>query len=92
MPERKRRYPLEEFGRRGQEIYDRVVRPTLTPEDDNKFVAIDIESEAYEIDRNDMTACRRLLARLPDAQTYVVRVGHAAAYSMGGASTREPAP
>jgi len=84
MPERKRRYPLEEFGRRGEEIYDRVVRPTLTPEDDGKFVAIDIESEAYEIDRDDMTACLRLQGRYPDAQTFVLRVGHPAAYRLGG--------
>src|SRR3989442_10407080 len=38
----------EEFSRRGQEIYDRDVRPALRLEDEDKFVAIDIESGNYE--------------------------------------------
>jgi hypothetical protein len=46
----------EEFSRRGQEIYDRDVHPALRPEDEDKFVAIDIESGSYEIDRDDFTA------------------------------------
>jgi len=37
-------YNSEEFSRRGQEIYDRDVHPALRPEDEDKFVAIDIES------------------------------------------------
>ena len=33
MPPRVPRYSGEEFSRRGKEIYARVVRPTLTPDD-----------------------------------------------------------
>ena len=55
-------YSPEEFSRRGQEIYDREVRPNLRPNDDDQFVAIDIESGSYEIDPDDFAATERLLA------------------------------
>jgi hypothetical protein len=83
MAKREPRYSPEEFSRRGQEIYDRVVRPDLRPDDDNKFVAIDIETNNYEMDFNDYTAVDRLLKRLPDAQIWLMRVGHRAAHRFG---------
>ena len=77
------RYSKEEFARRGQELYDRVVRPRLRPEDDFKFVAIDIETGEYEIDGDNHTAVRRLWDRLPDPQPWLMRVGEPAAYRLG---------
>jgi hypothetical protein len=62
------RYSREEFARRGPEIFDRTVRPTLRPDHEGQFVAIDIESGGYEIDPDDYTATERLLRRYPDAQ------------------------
>lgn len=58
MASAKRRYSSEEFARRGDEILESQVRPRLEPEDDGKFVAIDVESGAYELDS------ARLLATL----------------------------
>ena len=81
-------YSSEEFSRRGKEIYDREVRPALRPEDEDKFVAIDIESGGYEIDGNDYAATERLLARQPHAQIWLARVGQRAAYRIGGAFAR----
>jgi hypothetical protein len=81
-------YSPEEFSRRGQEIYDRDVHPALRPEDEDKFVAIDIESGSYEIDRDDFTATERLLARQPHAQIWLARVGQRAAYRIGAAFAR----
>jgi hypothetical protein len=86
MATRGPRYSREEFSRRGQEIYDRVIRPSLRPDDEDKFVAIDIESESYEIDPNDYAAVDRLLKRLPDAQIWLMRVGHRAAHHFGARS------
>jgi hypothetical protein len=77
-------YSSEEFCRRGKEIYDRNVSSALRPEDDDKFVAIDIESGAYEIDGDDFTATERLLQRHPHAQIWLARVGQRAAYRIGG--------
>jgi hypothetical protein len=73
----------EEFSRRGGEIYDRDVRPALGPEDEGKFVAIDIASGVYEIDRDDYTATERLLTRQPQAQIWLARIGQPAAYRIG---------
>jgi hypothetical protein len=83
------RYSKEDFARRGQVIYERDVRHHINAGDDGKFVAIDIETRAYEIDRDDYTATERLLARCPDAQIWLVRVGHRAAYRIGGRPVRE---
>lgn len=77
-------YSPEEFSRRAQEIYDREIRPNLRPDDNDRFVAIDIESGSYEIDRNDFAATERLLAKRPDAQIWLARVGQRAAYRIGG--------
>jgi hypothetical protein len=75
MTTRQPRYSKEEFARRGDEIYDRDVRPRLSANDRGKIVAIDIETGAWEIDADERVAGQRLAARCPDAQTWVVRVG-----------------
>jgi hypothetical protein len=77
------RYGKEEFASRGQEIYERDVRPHLHPGEEGMFVAIDIETAMYEADRDDYTATERLLARNPDAQIWLVRVGHRTTYRIG---------
>src|SRR5262245_51109873 len=92
MPERKLRtprYESEEFARRAKQIYDRDVLPNLTPADDYKLVAIDVDSGGYEIDADDLAACNRLLDRYPDAQIFVLRVGQPAAYRLGSSSIGE---
>jgi hypothetical protein len=83
MTFRETRYSREEFARRGQEIYEQQIRPFLRAEDADKFVAIDIESGDYEIDREDYTATEHLLRRRPEAQIWLVRVGQPAAYHLG---------
>ena len=74
MAATKRRYPMDEFARRGDAMYDAKARPHLSAADEGKFVAIDIESGDYEIDGEEMVACDRLHARIPDAQVWMVRV------------------
>lgn len=81
------RYSKEEFARRGQEIYERLIRPQVDPGHDGAFVAIDIETGAYELDADDYTATERLLHRLPDAQVWLVRVGEPATYRIGPLDT-----
>ena len=69
------RYSKEEFARRGNEIYEREVQPRLGAEDDGKFVAIDIETGAFETDRDEIAASHRLLARNPEAQIWFRLIG-----------------
>lgn len=83
------RYSKEEFARRGQAIYERDVCPHLEAGDAGKFVAIDIETGAYEMERDDYTATERLLARYPKAQIWLIRVGHRTAYRIGWRPGRE---
>jgi hypothetical protein len=70
-----RRYSKKEFARRGDDLYDRKVRPHLGAEDDGKFVALDIDSGEFEIHAKEIIASDRLRKRLPEAQIWMVRVG-----------------
>ena len=83
------RYTSDEFARRGQAIYERDIRPHIKAGDEGKFAAIDIETGAYEMDRDDYTATERLLVRHPEAQIWLIRVGHRAVYRIGGRPARE---
>jgi len=75
----------EEIARRGEEIYAHDLRARLaTAENRGQFLVIDITTGAYEIDREDLAATERLLARNPLAMTYGLRIGYAAAYELGG--------
>jgi hypothetical protein len=85
------RYSREEFDGRGQEIYERNVRPVLQANDEGKFVAIDIESASYEMDHDDYAATERLLTRCPEAQIWLMQVGQRAAYRLGARSACEGA-
>ena len=69
------RYSKEEFARRGDAIYDRDIRPAIESGNQGKFVAIDIETGAYEIDVDEQVASDRLLTRVPGAQVWLRRVG-----------------
>jgi hypothetical protein len=88
MPVLRPRHTKQEFARRGEELFERDVRPRLLPDDTGKFVAIDIESGAFEMDRDDRAATDRLLSRVPDAQIWLSRVGHGATYRLGDVRSR----
>ena len=76
-----RRSP-EEIAQLGAEAFNRRVQPALRPEDDGKFVAIDIGTGDYELDVDDYTAVSRLRSRSPSADIWLGRVGQPAAYRM----------
>jgi hypothetical protein len=88
MASLKRRYSKEEFAHRGDTIYASTVRPHLKPEDDGRFVALDIDSSQFEIDDDELAACDRLRARLPEAQIWLVRVGSRYVHRFGGREKR----
>ena len=69
------RYSKEEFAIRGDEIYERELHPILEKGNEGKFVAIDIETGAYEVDADELAASDRLLARVPNAQIWLRRIG-----------------
>ncbi|MGE3601696.1 MAG: hypothetical protein AB7N70_39870 [Dehalococcoidia bacterium] len=79
----KPRYSMAEFARRGQEFYERAVLPQITVSDQGKFVAIDIETGAFEIDTDDFAATERLQADHPDSQMWLIRIGQWAGHRFG---------
>jgi hypothetical protein len=81
MPTTKR--TLDELANLGGAIFDRQVRPMLRPEDDGKFVAIDVETGDYEIDDDDYAAVTRLRSRKPAADVWLMRAGCPTTYRMG---------
>jgi hypothetical protein len=56
------RYSKEEFARRGDEIYERDIRPIVEMGNEGKYVAIDIESGEYEMDADEIAASERMEA------------------------------
>lgn len=83
MKNRKPRYSQEEFARRGTEIYESQIRSQVEAEHFGQIVALDIETGAYAIAENSLTAAKKLLQQYPDAQIFGVRVGHRAVHRVG---------
>jgi PHD/YefM family antitoxin component YafN of YafNO toxin-antitoxin module len=77
------RYSKEEFARRGDAIYENDLRPIVETGNNGKFVAIDIETGAYEVDMDELTASDRLLARVPSARIWLRRIGSHYAHRFG---------
>ncbi len=84
MPAVQTRLSPNEVARLGKEIFGRVVRPALRPEDDGRFVVLDVLSEDYEIDDDDYTASKRLRARRPDGEFWLMMAGYPTAYRFAG--------
>lgn len=67
----------------GEKIYSQRIRDKVAEKHRGKFVVIDVETGDYEIDADDLTATKRLLAKRPDAVTYGIRIGFPTAYRIG---------
>lgn len=76
MPVNQPRHSKEDACRRGEEIYDRDIRAGVEADNKGKYVAIDIESGAWEINADEVAAGDRLRARFPNAQIWMTRVGY----------------
>ncbi|KAM3102568.1 hypothetical protein ACKFKF_04245 [Phormidesmis sp. 146-12] len=83
MTVRQPRYSKEEFARRGNEIYEAQVRFQVEAGNHGKIVAIDIETGAFAIGDDSLTAAKQLLKRYPDAQIFGIRIGHRAVHRLG---------
>jgi hypothetical protein len=90
MAVRSPRYSKEEFAKRGDEIYETHVRPQVESENHGKIVAIDIETGAFEVADQILTATGSLFKRLPDAQPWIVRIGYRAVHRFGARSLKKP--
>jgi len=78
------RYSSEEISARGQALYERRIQGSLTASDRGKLLVLDIESGDFQLDTDELAAVKRARAEHPDGAFYVLRVGHSAAYHLGG--------
>jgi hypothetical protein len=83
------RYSKEEFARRGNALYENQVRSKVEKDNLGKIVAIDIETGAFEVADTPIAATDQLYDRYPDAQPWVIRIGHQAVYRFGSRSLQE---
>ena len=84
MPTQQPRYTAEETSQRGDEIYERLVRTQVEQANQGKVVAIDVVAEAFEVGDNAIEASDKLLAHVPNAEIWFVRIGHHALHRIGG--------
>lgn len=64
----------------GEHIYQQQLREKVESEHKGKFLTIDIETGAYEIDTDEVASSMRLLEKHPDAVIYCLRIGFPAAH------------
>lgn len=83
MTVRQPRYSKEEFAQRGKEIYESQIRSKVEGSNHGKIVAIDIETGAFEVADDSLTAAKQLLKHYPNAQIFGIRVGHPAVHRFG---------
>lgn len=74
----------EGIARRGEAMYEDGIRRQVETEFSGKILAIDVNSGDYEIDETTLPAADRLRLRHPEAEVYVLRIGHNAVYSFHG--------
>ena len=67
---------------RGKAIYQQL-KDEVELHHNGKFLAIDIETQDYEIHDKGTVAITQLLAKYPNAVIYLVRIGHRTAYKAG---------
>lgn len=82
------RYSKDEHARRGTAMYEQHVRPQVEAGNRGRVVAIDVDSGAFEVADDTLSASRQLLAHHPDAQIWCVRIGHPAVYRFGSRAVR----
>jgi hypothetical protein len=90
MAVRQPRYSKEEFAQCGDLIYQTQIRPQVEADNHGKIVAIDIETGDFEVANSPILAVDKLYERKPDAQPWVLRIGHRAVFRFGSRSLRKP--
>ena len=83
MTVRQPRYSKEEFAQRGHKFYESQVRSQVEEGNHGRIVAIDIETGAFEVADESLSAAKQLLNRCPDAQIFGIRIGHRAVHRFG---------
>ena len=89
------KYSMDEVCDRGERIYEERIKHLVEPQENGKFIIIDVETGDYEIDEEHPAASRRMRERRPRWGTwgglaikplsvrYAGRIGEATTYQIG---------
>jgi hypothetical protein len=80
---------MEEFERRGTELYESKIRSLVEAGNIGRLLCIDIESGEYALADDELEAAQVLIAKNPDAQLWALRIGYVAVTSYCGFPSRE---
>jgi hypothetical protein len=69
------KYPIEEIVARAEALYEREIRDKVEPQNIGKYLAIDIESGAYEIDDDERMVIKKASANHPGGVFHLMRIG-----------------
>ena len=72
----------DEIARLGEAIYEQQFRARVEKQHLGEFLVLDVLTGDYEIDRDDLTASDRALAKNPRSVLYGIRIGYQAAYKL----------
>ncbi len=70
-----------------KEVYERALRDQLEPAHRDQFVAIEPTSQAYFLGETFVAAAMAAKAAFPNRTSFVLRIGHDAAFHIGAATT-----
>ena len=73
----------QEVARRGKEIYEREIRAKVEPEQEGRFLVVDVNSGRYALADDELEAFDRVREESPDGLLYLVRVGRKVAHRVG---------
>ena len=86
------RHSIEEVCDRGERIYAERIKALVEPQENGRFIVIDIESGDYEIADLMSDASHCLKERRPDSVRFGAKVGYSSAFNLGwgGEPSEEP--
>ena len=86
------KYSIEEVCGRGERIYEERIKALVEPQENGRFIVIDIESGDYEIADLMSDASHCLKERRPDSVRFGAKVGYSSAFNLGwgGEPSEEP--
>ena len=73
--------PTEELAKKGQKIYE-TLKPTLEPDKNGWYIAIEVASEKYFVGETTEKAIEEAKKTFPDRLFYVTRIGGPARISI----------
>lgn len=75
---------------RGQALYNDKIRDSLDENAHGKYLVLDVDTGAYEIDKDEIAAVMRARRKNPGAPFYILRVGYPTVYRLGRKAVARP--